>query len=737
MSPVKLAERPGSASNKGPDGVLNKGRPGDSFAGATAIRDELKKILGNEFDQPGQDAEHFAALDALKREDQLFIVRWADIISQSHADLAINFVSTAPRVFAALDQAGVEAWLMAAMQLFDNDDLQGAVDALTDPAEFMAGYIFRLSRCTYDSVGQFLQHFVIGLGGRELTITKHHEAYTDTERVFLPDQIKEYAERDLNFSLYKLITVHMWAQTRYGMWRYQALDQLFRVTNSAISTDIFNRLECIRLDACIARDLPGIHRQFEQLAYYSDEHKREWDAFKKSVLILTEPAATALDSIAMIEGFSGKQLPQLKRYQGRLDLANVRKAMLARIEREKSAVQEALGELQRTIQQMIHRGDAATTDDDDKRFSLMDADDQSQGDGPVELRYDDQLVEMTPEIEALMESILQDFGEIPEHYLDGISSIPYASDRESDLGEIGLDTEEYTQLDNTIRYREWDYLRQRYREGYCLLNEHDVPPVDDRFVEKTLEKYSGLLKSIKKTFEAVLGESKLLRKQSQGDDIDLDALVEAQADFASGREMSDNVYTRYRNRERSIAVMFMVDMSGSTHGWINDAERESLILLCEALETLGDRYAIYGFSGRTNKRCETYRIKRFDEAYSSAVRQRISGIRAKGFTRMGVAIRHLGHLLNLTRARTKILITLSDGRPEDYDAYRGRYAVEDTRHALLELRHEGIHSFCITIDKEAQDYLPHMYGAANYTVIHEVKKLPLKVADIYRRLTTL
>lgn len=737
MSSVKLAEQPGSAANKKPDNVLNKERPNDSFASATAMREQLEKIVGKVLDEPGHGTGLLARFNALKREDQRFIVRWADIISRSHTDLAIQFIGTAPTVLASLDHAGVEAWLMAALQVFDNDDLQGAVAALTNPNDFVSGYIYRHSRCTFDSVGQFLQHFIIGLGGRELTITKHHEAYTDTERVFLPDQIKEYSERELNFSLYKLTAVHMWAQTRYGTWRYQALDQLFRVTNSADATDIFNRLECIRLDACIARDLPGIHRQFEQLAYCSDEHKREWDTFKKAASVLIAPTATALDSIAMIENFSARQLPPLKRYQGKLNLANVRKAMLARIDREKSAVQEALGELQRAIQQMVNRGDETATDGDDQRFSLMDADDQSRGNGPVELRYDGQLVEMTPEIEALMESILQDFGELPEHYLDGISSIPYASDREADLGEIGIDSEEYTQLDNTIRYREWDYLRQRYREGYCLLNEHDVPPVADRFVEQTLEKYSGLLKSIKKTFAAVLGESKLLRKQSQGDDIDIDALVEAQADFASGREMSDNVYTRYRNRDRSIAVMFMVDMSGSTHGWINDAERESLILLCEALATLGDRYAIYGFSGRTNKRCETYRIKRFDEAYNADVRQRISGIRAKGFTRMGVAIRHLGHLLNLTRARTKILITLSDGRPEDYDAYRGRYAVEDTRHALLELRHEGIHSFCITIDKEAQDYLPHMYGAANYTVIHDVKKLPLKVADIYRRLTTL
>ena len=203
-----------------------------------------------------------------------------------------------------------------------------------------------------------------------------------------------------------------------------------------------------------------------------------------------------------------------------------------------------------------------------------------------------------------------------------------------------------------------------------------------------------------------------------------------------GLEMSDRLFTKKHKLERDIAVMFMVDMSGSTKGWINDAERESLVLLCESLETLGDRYAIYGFSGMTRKRCEVYRVKRFDEPYDATVRGRISGIKPKDYTRMGVTIRHLCHLLGEVEARTKLLITLSDGKPDDYDIYRGAYGIEDTRQALIEARRDGIHSFCITIDTEAKDYLPHMYGAVNYTVIDEVRKLPLKVSDIYRRLTT-
>jgi len=183
-------------------------------------------------------------------------------------------------------------------------------------------------------------------------------------------------------------------------------------------------------------------------------------------------------------------------------------------------------------------------------------------------------------------------------------------------------------------------------------------------------------------------------------------------------------------------VIFMVDVSGSTKGWINDAERESLVLLCEAVEILGDQYAIYGFSGMTRKRCELYRIKRFDDAYDDQVKARIAGIRPQDYTRMGVTIRHLTKLLQAVEARTRLLVTLSDGKPDDYDGYRGEYGIEDTRQALIEARRAGVHPFCITIDRAAREYLPHMYGEASYTLVSEVNKLPGKVSEIYRRLTT-
>ncbi len=214
-------------------------------------------------------------------------------------------------------------------------------------------------------------------------------------------------------------------------------------------------------------------------------------------------------------------------------------------------------------------------------------------------------------------------------------------------------------------------------------------------------------------------------------------IIEAWADVHSGLEMTDRAFTRLRWQERHNAAMVMVDMSGSTNGWINDAEREALTLLSEALEALGDRYAIYGFSGSTRKRCELFRVKSFTDAYDSEVRARLSGIKPQDCTRMGAAIRHPSHLLQDTDARTKALITLSGGKPEDYDSYcLGEYGVEDTRQAVFEARRAAIHPFCVTIEEQARYYLPHMYGAANFVVLQDVQALPFKISDIYRKLTT-
>jgi nitric oxide reductase NorD protein len=229
---------------------------------------------------------------------------------------------------------------------------------------------------------------------------------------------------------------------------------------------------------------------------------------------------------------------------------------------------------------------------------------------------------------------------------------------------------------------------------------------------------------------------RFVRRQRDGDDIDLDALVESLADARAGRAQSDRLFIRLLRDERDIAVIFLVDMSNSTAGWVGNAIKESLVLMTEALEVLGDRYGIYGFSGMRRTRCEIFHVKDIAEPYGDVVRQRIGAIGPREYTRMGPAIRHATSLLGKTDARVRLLITLTDGKPEDYDDYKGEYAIEDTRHALLEAKSAGIHPFCITIDHQAHDYMDHLYGPVNYIFVNDVRKLPLRMPEIYRVLTT-
>jgi nitric oxide reductase NorD protein len=329
--------------------------------------------------------------------------------------------------------------------------------------------------------------------------------------------------------------------------------------------------------------------------------------------------------------------------------------------------------------------------------------------------------------------VLQDFGTVPEDYLlPGASSEAEPRDPLNVLAQPASESRK----ESAFFYDEWDCIRGHYRRNWCVLRERDSAPGEGEFVAATLAKYSGTVRQLRRTFELMRTDDRVLKRQPDGDGIDLDALLDAHADMQAGAELSSLLFTRRSKDERDLAVMFMIDMSGSTKGWVNEAEREALVMLCEALEILGDRYAIYGFSGMTRKGCEIFRIKRFDEQYGALVHQRIAGIRPQDYTRMGAAIRHLSALLGKVQARTKLLVTLSDGKPDDYsDEYRGEYGIEDTRHALLEAHRSGIKAFCITIDSEAREYLPHMYGAANWTLVDDVTRLPLKVAEIYRRLT--
>jgi nitric oxide reductase NorD protein len=360
---------------------------------------------------------------------------------------------------------------------------------------------------------------------------------------------------------------------------------------------------------------------------------------------------------------------------------------------------------------------------------------ERQGEETLEfITINDSHIELPDELRKLAREIADDLGQIPSQY---ISSAMQSAGKALAQGN-SPPPQEGDPLSGTdlFIYDEWDYRRSGFRKNWCSLLVKKIIPVTGTFVGNTLEKYRSHLAQLKRQFEMMRNQERFVRRQKDGDEIDIDALIETLADIKAGLSPSEELFIRLCRDKRNISVLFLVDMSSSTEGWVNTAIKESLILMCEALEVLGDTYGIYGFSGMRRTRSELFQIKDLAEPYSEEVKGRIAAIAPQEYTRMGPPIRHLTTLLAKDDARIRLLITLSDGKPEDYDDYKGDYAIEDTRHALIEAKAQGVHPFCITIDKQAHAYLPHMYGEVNYICIDEVKKLPSRIPEIYRGLTS-
>lgn len=682
-------------------------------------------------------------LAACARAEQEFVLHWGAVVARDNAELAYQFTAFAAEAVRCMDLEAVQSWLLHAMDLYDKKGQMPAIRALQDVAGFAANRQEKLAGAVLEEQAPVLERFICGLNGRPLQIARHARCFTDTEHIFLPPVVGRLPDKASNLRLLKAMAVHQWAQNWYGTWRGDALLRAVQDgTLDAAGLERFHALETIRLDACLARDLPGLHRDMAALRQRLDQVDA---ALHRRADALTRPGADVADTLRLAVAL--RDLPADPCcYRGELDAAAVQACLAVRAALDRDRFRIALARL---VDE--HDGvsaDAAADDDADAGAELredsrarLDARRHDDPEAPNGVRFelflDGKPVAPPEDLVSTMESIIQDLGEIPPDYLVAAGPGLYRrralqQARDADSVWAGTYHEE-----GAFLYDEWDFSRQHHRKDWCVLREHALPAADLVFHQQTVRKYGGLIKSIRRTFEVLRGEDRTLRRQPHGEDVDIDALVEAQADMRAGHEMTQRLFLRQHKEERSIAVALMVDMSGSTRGWINDAEREALILLSEALTTLGDRFAIYGFSGWTRKRCEVYPVKCFGEPYDDQVKARIGAIAPKDYTRMGAPIRHLTALLKAQEARTKLLITLSDGKPDDYDPqYRGDYGIEDTRQALFEARLDGVHPFCITIDEAGAEYLPHMYGAANYTVVADVSRLPAKVSEIYRRIAS-
>jgi nitric oxide reductase NorD protein len=298
------------------------------------------------------------------------------------------------------------------------------------------------------------------------------------------------------------------------------------------------------------------------------------------------------------------------------------------------------------------------------------------------------------------------------------------------------------QGERAVRYPEWDYTIQDYRPHWCRVVERQAEAGADEDVSSMLTTHRSVIRSLRRFFESLRPPAfRRVAGQVDGEDLDIDAVVRRAAEQRAGVESGDRVYVRREKNERNVAVAFLVDVSGSTSRQVEggrrviDVEKESLVLLCEALDAVGDQYGLYAYSGQGRAQIDFLTIKDFDERLDAATAHRLGGLAPRQQNRDGAAIRHAISKLLAREVKTRILILLSDGRPLDGD-YKDEYSLEDTKAALREARRKGIDPFCVTIDREADSYLRRMYGDVHYIVIDRVESLPARLPWIYQQLAT-
>jgi nitric oxide reductase NorD protein len=294
-------------------------------------------------------------------------------------------------------------------------------------------------------------------------------------------------------------------------------------------------------------------------------------------------------------------------------------------------------------------------------------------------------------------------------------------------------------LDSGILLPEWDWKKQRLLPDRCRIVSmmaDDAAPLD------LPDHLKRMAKRLQNQFQAVAPARKWHRSQADGQEVDLDAYLQYATDRRAGHSMgADKLYKELRSGNRDLACLLLADLSLSTDTWVDDHHRvidiirDSLFLFAECLHATGDRFGMYGFSSRKRDPVRVHTLKTFDEKYTAGIRGRINAIKPGYYTRLGAGIRHASNLLKVQPAGHRLLLILTDGKPNDLDQYEGRYGIEDTRQAVNEARQLGLQPFCVTIDEKANDYLPHLFGTNGYALIRRAADLPKSLPLLYAKLT--
>ncbi|MFH0783920.1 MAG: hypothetical protein V2B20_18460 [Pseudomonadota bacterium] len=571
----------------------------------------------------------------------------------------------------------LEEWVRGILSQYESRGLIGAREYMVNVDKYFLGPKRGEAGVNLGDIGPMMRLYICGVAEQQLEIGAGPLPATDTRTIYLPPHLDVFAEKDKNILLYKLLVSLQWGQIASRLY----IDVADRPTDAQLPSeypdtqlaiDLLALLQFLKVYRLLARKLPGLIGRGRELCLsiikkirpttlegqrcqtlrdllngvVGAENERESRESNGDQIVLHQ-LLESLQSTASLELLpnlyeafiklpGGYRLGAASLLFGEFDFHRASVAIVQRREEDRQKFVKLLAAFLRRQQfgndNPPPEREIASSSADTLLLMLLQEKEgnkrQSQSgrstpDGPSP----------PEELATLARGIEKDLGTLPEAYLQAAAGLAGGGlnrqeglvDAKSPLPEGG----------NFIAYDEWDWRRNGYRKRWCSLYEKTLAPVHSTFVAATLGKYRSQVRMLRDQFGMLRPSRRVVRRRRHGDDIDLDALIEALGDSRAGLPPSDRLFTRALRIERDITVLFLVDMSNSTEGWVSLALKEALVILAEALEAVGDRYGIYGFSGMRRSKCEFYHIKHPEESYGETVQRRIAAITPREYTPYG------------------------------------------------------------------------------------------------------
>ncbi|MBK7665988.1 MAG: VWA domain-containing protein [Sphingobacteriaceae bacterium] len=289
-----------------------------------------------------------------------------------------------------------------------------------------------------------------------------------------------------------------------------------------------------------------------------------------------------------------------------------------------------------------------------------------------------------------------------------------------------------------LKYDEWDYSKRLYKENFCKVYPFTQLKTDTQYYKNTIKKYTATLNGLRKMLANVNNKLQQQRRQTQGNEFDIDSVTDLLVDIQAKRTPSERIYISNRKKEKDLSILLLLDISLSSDGYANgnrviDVEKEVSILFGEILNEFNIDFSINCFYSKTRNYSSYMTLKGFDEDWSKA-KCKVGAIEPQGYTRIGAALRHSGAMLEKRSTKNKWIVLISDGKPNDFDKYEGKYGINDVKQALRELSERQIKSYALAIETEAKFYLPQMFGQGNHQILTTPVELLQSMVKLYDKL---